>query len=98
MAPGDHTTQWRDPAEVAAQWLGAPAYDPRMFRAIVRGDWWDVLARSRRTLLISREYEHLLVACGVSGGRPQTTYLPMVHPSGIAIDHDRAEVVVASTR
>jgi uncharacterized protein (TIGR03032 family) len=95
---GAYARQWRDPADVAAQWLGSPAYHAGVFQSTVRGAWWETLRRTRRTLLVSREYEHLLVACDASPQRAHVSYLPMPHPSGIAVDVGRREVVVASTR
>ncbi len=95
---GAHARQWRNPADVAAQWLGSPAYPGEVFQTTARGRWWETLRRTRRTLLVSREYEHLLVACDASPAGARVSYLPMPHPSGIAVDVGRREVVVASTR
>jgi uncharacterized protein (TIGR03032 family) len=89
--------EWRDPASVVGHWLDTPRADRRLFRARVRGDWWEVLTDSRRTLLVSREYEHLLVALNAAAARPTVTYLPVPHPSGIAVDGD-SRVLLASTR
>jgi uncharacterized protein (TIGR03032 family) len=91
-------TAWRDPAEVVALWPGAGAADPALLRHEVRGDWWDLLAATGSTLLVTREYEHLIMAltCGVEG--PLVTYLPLPHPSGVAVDASNGRVFVASTR
>ena len=74
--------------------------DPRLLRVRVRGDWWPLLDRLGITLLVSREYEHLLVAFAVEAGKPRISYLPLPHPSGIAVDRaaGRERVLVASTR
>ena len=61
-----------------------------------RGKWWQALQGI--TLLISREYEHLLLALTVIEGRPHISYLSMPHPSGIAYDTKKGLVYIASTR
>ena len=58
----------------------------------------ECLASLGMTLLVSREYEHLVIGLSASGEGPRLTYLPMPHPSGIAVDRDRGRVHVASTR
>jgi uncharacterized protein (TIGR03032 family) len=50
------------------------------------------------TLLVTREYEHLVMAIGAPQGRPRLTFLPMPHPSGLAVDRRESRVYVASTR
>jgi uncharacterized protein (TIGR03032 family) len=47
---------------------------------------------------VSREYEHLLIALRSEQGRPRVSFLPLPHPSGLAVDHERGEVYAASTR
>jgi uncharacterized protein (TIGR03032 family) len=93
-AAARHDAAWRDPAAVAVQWTGEGAVDPRIFTQRTRGAFWDVLAEHRLTLLVTREYEHLVLA--LHGG--QVTHLPVPHPNGLAVDHDRGVVHVASTR
>jgi uncharacterized protein (TIGR03032 family) len=93
-----HSREWRDPAEVVArtQNIGAPA--PEQLRTRVRGPWWETLAASGVTLLVSREYEHLLLALSSDGNRAAKSYLRLPHPSGIAYDAASERVAVASTR
>ena len=93
-----HDAAWRDPAEVGALWREAGALDPRLFSQRVRGAFWDVLAEADLTLLVTREYEHLVLALSAPGGRPTTTFLPLPHPSGLAWDPARGTLHVASTR
>lgn len=89
---------WRDPAEVIGGWVGAAPVAPQFLRHAVEGDWWAALEASGATLLVSREYEHLLFAFTVSDGSPRVSYMPLPHPSGIAYDAGRGLVHVASTR
>jgi uncharacterized protein (TIGR03032 family) len=82
-----HDAAWRDPAQVIALWAGGEAAN---LRASVQGAFWDAL--DGLCLLVTREYEHVVVA--LSGGEQSHMALP--HPSGIAVSGDR--VTVASTR
>jgi uncharacterized protein (TIGR03032 family) len=93
-----HNAEWRDPAQVISHWQGAGAVDPRLLRYRADGEWWDLLASLGVTVLVTREYEHLVVALRADGGRPALSYLPMPHPSGLAVDAERQSVYVASTR
>jgi uncharacterized protein (TIGR03032 family) len=93
-----HDLDWRHPAEVVSPWRAAARVDRELLAGTARGDWWDVLADSRATLLVTREYEHLVMALTAARARPRVTYWPMPHPSGLAIDRRRGVLYVASTR
>ncbi len=93
-----HDSEWRDPAQVASHWEEAPELDPSLLRFRVRGDFWSVLDRLQATLLVSREYEHLVVALTVNHGRPFVTFIRLPHPSGLAYDRERRILHLASTR
>lgn len=93
-AAARHDAAWRDPAAVAVQWTGEGAVDPRILAHRTRGAFWDVLAEHRLTLLVTREYEHLLLALHDGA----VTHLPVPHPNGLAVDRARGVVHVASTR
>ena len=91
-----HNAAWRDPAQVASQWEGAAATAPRLLRHTVRGAWWDVLGACGITLLVTREYEHLAMALHAAGREPAVSFMPMPHPSGVAVDRVRGTVHVAT--
>ncbi len=93
-----HDAEWRDTAQVASQWADGGKLDPALLRFRVRGDFWGVLDRIEATLLVTREYEHLVVALTVEGGRPLATFLRLPHPSGLAYDRERKILHLASTR
>ena len=80
------------------QWEWGADADPRLLEHRVRGDFWGALEEAGGRLLVSREYEHLVVALAVRRGRPRVSYLRLPHPSGIAVDPERQRVHVASTR
>lgn len=93
-----HDRTWRDPAQIASQWEEAHDTDPGLLRHSVEGAWWEALERTGSTLIVSREYEHLLLALAVDDGHPRITFMRMPHPSGLAHDPDRGVLHVASTR
>ncbi|MCC7448051.1 MAG: DUF4915 domain-containing protein [Anaerolineae bacterium] len=93
-----HNTAWRDPMQVITNWAEAGAVDPRMLRCTVSGTWWDALAQTGATLLITREYEHLVMALRVENGEPAVSYMAMPHPSGLAVNPTRCTVHIACTR
>jgi uncharacterized protein (TIGR03032 family) len=90
-----HDREWRDPAQIVSQWEGAAAVEPGLLRTTVKGAWWDLLDELRITLLVTREYEHLVMA--LAPGR-RVTFMPVPHPSGVAVDRERGVVHLASTR
>jgi uncharacterized protein (TIGR03032 family) len=89
--------EWRDPAQVVAQWSEAGEIDDRTLELKATGGWWAVLEATGATLIVSREYEHLLLAITATT-RPRVSYLRLPHPSGIAFDRARGKLYVASTR
>jgi uncharacterized protein (TIGR03032 family) len=82
-----HDAEWRDPREVVALWAGG---DRPSLRTRVRGQFWDALEGA--CVLVTREYEHLVVALA----RESQTHMVLPHPSGLAVSVER--VTVASTR
>jgi uncharacterized protein (TIGR03032 family) len=92
-----HDQEWRDPTSTLRPWGGGRT-DPKLLRSRVSGRWWETLDRLGITLLVTREYEHLVMAMSVADGRPHVTHLPLPHPSGLAVDRRSGVVSVASTR
>jgi uncharacterized protein (TIGR03032 family) len=82
-----HDAEWRDPRQVVALWAGG---ERPSLRTRVRGGFWEALEGV--CLLVTREYEHLVVALA-GGGQ---THMALPHPSGLAVSDER--VTVASTR
>lgn len=89
---------WRDPAQVVSQWSHAGAVDPRLLEHRARGRWWETIDDLELTLLVTREYEHFIVAMTSGRGGGRISYLNLPHPSGLAVDRARGVVHVASTR
>lgn len=93
-----HAKEWRDPAQVTSQWQEAVDFDNQLLRYTVQGDFCDILAELKITLLVTREYEHLVMAIGHSGKNIDFTFQPIPHPSGLAVDRKKNIVYIASTR
>jgi uncharacterized protein (TIGR03032 family) len=94
-----HHGEWRDPLGVMTLWEGASDPDRTLLAYQVTGAFWETLARADGTLLVTREYEHLILALRVApDGQPRITGLRAPHPSGIAVDRARGCVHIACTR
>ncbi len=94
-----HNEEFRDPSEIVAYWQDAGRIDRRLLECRVTGQWWQTLEELGITLLITREYEHLLLAMSVNeASQPSVSMMRMPHPSGLTVDRLRGIVHVASTR
>ena len=63
------------------------------------GPWWETLEEAGITLLITREYEHLLLGMSVNeASEPEISMMRLPHPSGLTVDRSRGIVHVAATR
>lgn len=89
---------WRDPHAVVGWAEPAPAIDPAVLRVKERGRFWEELARLDLTLIVTREYENLLLGVAAPAGQPRLTYYPLPHPSGLAFDARQSTLHVAATR
>jgi uncharacterized protein (TIGR03032 family) len=93
-----HTAEWRDPAQVCSQWRDASALDARLLESKATGAWWSTLERLGITVVVTREYEHLVMAASARDGRPRLSFLALPHPSGLAVDRARNRIFLGSTR
>jgi uncharacterized protein (TIGR03032 family) len=93
-----HSAEWRDTAQVASFWKDAQDTDPALLKYKVKGEFFELLSRLKVSLIVSREYEHLLLCLAGKNGKPEISYLPLPHPSGVAVDRKSQRVFVASTR
>jgi uncharacterized protein (TIGR03032 family) len=92
----DHD-RWRNPCDVVAHWENVAAPTGEQLRGVTRGRFWETLHTTGCTLLITREYEHFVIALSAQR-RPRVSYLPLPHPSGIAVNERDRCVYIASTR
>lgn len=93
-----HSGEWRDTAQVASFWKEAGEIDQALLKYKVKGPFFEILEKLEISLIVSREYEHLLFCLSSKNGEPAISYLPLPHPSGVAVDEKRNRVFVASTR
>lgn len=93
-----HHAEWRDTAQVSSQWKEATEIDPQLLKYQITGAWWEILEKTNLTLLVTREYEHLVIALNAAGGQPSISYMCIPHPSGLVVDRNRGVVHLASTR
>jgi uncharacterized protein (TIGR03032 family) len=93
-----HHAEWREAAQVTSHWQEAADVDPNLLHARTRGPWWELLDERAITLLVTREYEHLVMGFTVAGGSPLATFMRVPHPSGLVADRARGIVHLASTR
>jgi hypothetical protein len=93
-----HSAEWRDSAQVSSQWREAAGIDPQLLESKASRGWWELIGELGVTLLVTREYEHLVMAMSVARGRPRVTYFPLPHPSGLTVDRTSSRIYIASTR
>ena len=83
--------EFRDPAEIVAYWQGAHSIDSQLLEFETQGKWWETLLDLDITLLVTREYEHLLLCMSVDHATgPVTSLMRLPHPSGLAVDREQA--------
>jgi uncharacterized protein (TIGR03032 family) len=92
-----HNDAWRDPMQVISHWQDADV-DSRLLRYSVHGDWWETLKDLGVTLLVTREYEHLVMAMRVSDDGPALSFMKLPHPSGMTFDREGGVIHIACTR
>jgi hypothetical protein len=93
-----HHAEHRDPHQIASQWRQASEVDAALLQFTVLGHWWEALEQTGLTLLVTPEYEHLVMALSVRKGRPHRSSLHLLHPNGMAVDAAQGRVILASTR
>ncbi len=93
-----HDAKWRDVAQVTSQWCRASEVEPALLHYESKRRFFELLSTLRITLLLTREYEHLIVALSAKRGRPRMSFFPVPHPSGLVVDRAKRELFVASTR
>ncbi len=89
-----HSAEWRDSAQICSQWREAERVDTRLLESKASRGWRETLRELGITLLVTREYEHLVMALTSE----RTSYFPVPHPSGLVVDRENARVILASTR
>ena len=87
----------RSPLEICSG-LSEKQIDSRLFRSQIKGDFAGVLEELGIMLIVSREYEHFILALSGKDGRLHFSYWPVPHPSGLVVDRKSNLLYVAATR
>jgi len=58
----------------------------------------EILSKLKITLIVTREYENMIIALKANNNKIAQSYFPLPHPSGIAIDKVEKRLYVAATR
>lgn len=85
--------KFRDPAQIVGLW-SETGVNPKSLEAHADKGWIQTLKRLDVSLLVTREYEHLVLALGAGS----TTWMQLPHPSGLVVDRKTDTVHVACTR
>jgi len=88
----------REPSEVICGNYATNGILPKSLEYTVSGDFLSILEKLKVTLLVSREYEHLVIALNVKKNKLRQSFIHLPHPSGIAVDKKTNKVYVAATR
>lgn len=88
----------RDPAKVIGGDYESNGIIPQSFEYTTTGNFLKLLEKLKITLLVTREYEHLVMALHVKKGKLRQSFLHLPHPNGIVVNRKTNKVYVASTR
>ncbi len=88
----------RDPAQVICGNYELSGITPYSLQYTTNKTFLELLEKLKVTLLVTREYEHLILALYVVNGKLRQSFLHLPHPNGIAVNHNTQKVYVASTR
>ncbi len=88
----------REPSEVICGDYKTNGVLPESLEYTVHGDFLSILEKLNITLLVSREYEHLVIALSSKKKKLRQSFIHLPHPSGIAVDAKTNKVYVAATR
>jgi uncharacterized protein (TIGR03032 family) len=94
----DPATVMREPDQVLSLSATGWPWDPRAIDYDVSGAFIEVLAELGVTLVVSREYEHFVMALSADADGLDISVARLPHPSGIAIDRTNSLVHIACTR
>lgn len=88
----------RDPLEIVSFPFADAGIAPGSLKYSAGTKFSGLLGELKITLLVTREYEHLLMALRSESGRIRQSFFPLPHPSGLCVDKKKGSVYVASTR
>ena len=89
--------RFRDPVEVMSGFSEVDIPSGSLRFSVTEG-FAGILERLGITLLLTREYEHIVMALTVEKGRFVQSFVTLPHPSGLVVNRKRNVVFIASTR
>jgi uncharacterized protein (TIGR03032 family) len=92
------TNALREPAEVICGNYAVNGIFPESLEYKADAAFLSILEKLKITLLVTREYEHLVIALNVKKNKLRQSFIHLPHPSGIALDVKTNKVYVAATR
>ena len=88
----------REPYEVICGSYEANGITQQSLEYNIRGKFLSILEKLNVTLLVTREYEHLVIGLNAKKGKLNQSFLHLPHPNGIAVNKKKTKVYIASTR
>ncbi|RJQ30460.1 DUF4915 domain-containing protein [Candidatus Parcubacteria bacterium] len=87
----------RNPVEVVSYEITEDHWND-YFQYKTTGAWWEILQEKEVTLLVTREYEHLILAMNCRGNCRNLSFFKTPHPSGLCVDDKHGALFAAATR
>jgi uncharacterized protein (TIGR03032 family) len=87
----------RDPQEILSAPLHYAGIETSSLEFVAGRSFASLLDKLGITLIITREYEHLVMALS-AGKKLRQSFISLPHPSGVAVDRNNNAVYVAATR
>ena len=88
----------RDPLGIYGSTAELANWTEKSLRFKTKEKFITILEKLNVTLLVSREYEHLVLGIHAKEGKIKQSFVSLPHPSGIAVSDDEQRVYIASTR
>lgn len=88
----------REPYQVICGTYEQHGIMPQSLEYTLRGKFLSLLEKLNITLLVTREYEHLVIGLNAKNGKLNQSFLHLPHPNGIAVNKKKTKVYIASTR
>lgn len=89
---------FRNPMQALLSNSPSSDISPNVLDVEVTDGFTEILAKLSITLLITREYEHVVMALQARGEALRQSFITIPHPSGIAVDMNTNTVFIVSTR
>lgn len=93
-----HDEYLRNPGQILVYSTGKHIISPKLLKYTISNTLVEILKKEKITLLVTREYEHLVIALTVENDRISQSFIELPHPSGLAIDRINNIVYIAATR